>query len=348
MAAGPAPSNLNLFLYVRRGDSWQNLHRSRCGTAGHLERVRYGKGVSDSPTYGRLDWDDAQASYVDWQPSCPRAGRADVHRSVSSVGAHGRHRSVYCRCGSDWSHADLLVFQARQARRMPSYWTRDLLEGSGAFVGTGLGTANPQLGTDGLTLFNTAHLQGVYQTGGATYSNDFTGGGINVAGGMPGGSGNNILVGGAFSPTAFMTLAEYMMQYRGEDGEPLGAMPSTAMFPASLFGESQLVLKSMSFAPPAWGSIGSQVGAADNPLLRYGITPIINRYLTNGQKWYLFDGTKSRKPMGWGVHKQPTYAQQVAETSESVFSRHYYIFGLYGHATPFWGGFPWLMSRSGP
>ena len=125
-------------------------------------------------------------------------------------------------------------------------------------------TANPQLGTDGLTFFNTAHLQGVYQTGGATYSMIYR--------------RRNQRCGRyarwlreqyprrrRVLSSAFMTLAEYMMQYRGEDGEPLGAMPSTAMFPASLFGESQLVLKSMSFAPPAWGSIGSQVGAADNP-----------------------------------------------------------------------------------
>jgi len=250
--------------------------------------------------------------------------------------------------------ADTTIHQARQARRQPNYWLRDLIEASGDFTNAGVATQNPQLGTDGLPFFSTAHLQNIYSPSSATYSNDFIGGGINVAGGAPGGSGANILVGGQFSPTSVMTLAEYMMQFKGEDGETLGVMPNLAMFPAALFGESQLVLVEMSFAPPQWatigagsGALGAQVGAADNPIRRFGINPLINRYLNNGNRWYLMDSTRSRRPLAWGVHRAPVFAIRVAETDTSVFDNHRYLFGIWGHAVPFWGAFPWLMCRSG-
>jgi phage major head subunit gpT-like protein len=242
-----------------------------------------------------------------------------------------------------------IPFQARQARRLPNYWTRDLLEAIGDFASVGGNvTGNPQVGLDGLTFFNTSHPQNLYNPASTTtYSNDFTGGGANVPGGAPGGSGNNILVGGTFSPTSFMTLCEYMMQFKGEDGEVLGVMPSIAMFPAALMGEAELVLKSASFAPPAWATITGQVGAADNPIRRYGVTPVINRYLNNGQKWYLADTTRSQRGIRWGVHQSPVIAMRIAEQDPEVFNNHRYLIGYWGHAVPFWG-FPWLMVRSGP
>jgi phage major head subunit gpT-like protein len=251
---------------------------------------------------------------------------------------------------------DTVTHQARQARRAPNYWTRDLIEASGNFVSGGVAPyINPQLGTDGINFFSTSHLQNIYNPTSTTYSNDFTGGGINVAGGAPGGSGNNILVGGQFSPTSFMTLVEYMMQFKGEDGEPLGVLPNKAMFPAALWGESELVINSASYAPPQWatigagtGALGTQVGAADNPIMRFGVRPFINRYLNNGQKWYVMDSSRSRKPLGWGVFQPARFEIRVSENDPSVFDNHRYLYGVWAHWTPFFGGFPWLMCRSGP
>ena len=355
MAAGPAPANLNLFFTIAEAtigkvytetdammpDVWKEYStevpfatlQHVDGWMGMLPKARMWVGP-------RVVHEPAPQTYA--VLSRPYEHTAGIDRFIADADIFG----VF---------ADLLPFQARQLRRHPSYWTRDLIEGLGFFAGSGTGVTNPQLGTDGLTFFNTAHLQGVYQPTGPTYCNDFTGGGVSVAGGAPGGTGTNVTVGGTFSPTAFMTLTEYMMQYRGEDGEPLGVMPTKSMFPAALYGESNLVLKAASFAPPQWGtqgsgsgSAGTQVGAADNPLLRYGVTPFINRFLTNGQKWYLFDDTLVRKPLGWGVHRAPVAGIKTSESDESVFMNHRYLFGWWGHATPFWGGFPWTMSRSGP
>lgn len=225
-----------------------------------------------------------------------------------------------------------IMDQARQVRRLPDYWTRDLLENSGDQTGT------RQLGLDGLNAFNTAHPINIYASAAGTYSNDFTGGGQTI---------NGTLVGGAFSPTSFATMVEYMMTLKGEDGEPLGIYPNQAMFPAALMMEAELVLKSQFFAPPSWGTITGQVGAADNPLKRFGVTPIINPYLTSNTKWYLFDSTKSFKPLIWQERVPSVYTNRVNESDPLVFDTHHYAWGVWGRVTPGWS-YSFLFARSGP
>ncbi len=161
---------------------------------------------------------------------------------------------------------------ARQAKRWPIEQVRDLLENQGAWTGTF------QNGLDGLSNFNTAHLINLYQPSLGSYCNDFTGGGQNV---------NGIQVGGAFNATPFKTLYEYMCNLKGEDNEPLGVTPNQLMHPSSLKGEVDYVLKSAFFAAPAYGNLTGQVGAADNMLGRYGVEPLMNRYLVSPTKWYL-------------------------------------------------------------
>jgi phage major head subunit gpT-like protein len=157
---------------------------------------------------------------------------------------------------------------ARQTRRWPNYELRDWLENAGAYTGN-------VLGFDGLTYFNTAHPTDFYNSAAGTYCNDFSGGGVTVTySAVNTGGTRSVLVGGAFGPTAFSTLYEYMSTLKGEDGERLGVMPSFLMHPVQLKTEVELVLKSMFFAPPAWGTITGQVGAADNPLRRFGVTPV--------------------------------------------------------------------------
>ena len=222
--------------------------------------------------------------------------------------------------------------QARQVKRLPDYWVRDLIEARGAFTGA------IQLGLDGLSNFNTAHPIDVYSSAAGTYTNDLTGGGMTIGG---------ILTGGAFSPTAFATSVEYMMTYKGEDGEPLGIYPSHAMFPAQLKTEAELVLKSMSFAPPAWATITGQVGAADNPFKRFGVEPLINVLLTSATKWYLQDNTKSFKAMGWQQREAPRFTPRVNENDPVVYDLHRYEWGVWGRGAPFWCP-AFLMLRGGP
>ncbi len=223
--------------------------------------------------------------------------------------------------------------QARQIRRLPDYWTRDLLEARGDFSGS-----TAQAGLDGLTAFNTAHNINLYAPAIGTYSNDFTGGGQTI---------NGTLIGGAFSPTAFATLIEYGMTLKGEDNEPLGVYYNMVMVPAALKQEAELVMKSQFFAPPAWGTITGQVGAADNPLKRFGVEPLVNEYLTSNTKWYAFDTTKSFKPLIWQVREAPVFTPRVNENDPLVFDTHHYAWGVWGRAVPGWS-YSWLFARSGP
>jgi phage major head subunit gpT-like protein len=226
----------------------------------------------------------------------------------------------------------MLPDQALTVRLLPNYWTRDLLENLGDQTGT------KQLGPDGLTAFHTAHPVNFYLPAAGTYSNDFTGGGQTI---------NQTPIGGAFGPTAFATAVEYGISIKGEDNEPLGVYYNRVMVPAALKLEAELVMKSMFFAPPAWGTITGQVGAADNPLRRFGVEPLINPYLTSNTKWYLFDTTKAFKPIIWQVREQARIAQRVSENDPNVFDRHAYLWGWWGRAAPAWA-FTFLFARSGP
>lgn len=229
----------------------------------------------------------------------------------------------------------------RQTRRWQALESRDLLENAGAYTGS------RQLGLDGLTFFNSAHYIDVYNTGLGTYSNDFSGGGANVTYTKANGGTVTIPTGGGFGVTAFKTLFEYMGTIKGEDGERLGVRPSSLMHPISLKGEVEVVLKNTFFAPPAWGNITGQVGAAENAWKRYGCTPYQNDFLNDPQMWYLADCNRAYKPLGFGLRKAWEIVPRVSPSDPMVWDMHQIAIGGNARGMPFWG-YSWLMARSGP
>lgn len=225
---------------------------------------------------------------------------------------------------------------ARQAKRQPDYELRDLIEGNGIYA-----SASRQAGFDGLSFWNTAHPIDVYNAGAGTYVNDFTGGGVSIGG---------VTVGGALSPTSFTSVFEYMQTIKGEDGERLGVKPNVLMHPPTLRAEVELILKSTFFAPPSWGAyspIGSQVGAADNPLKRFGVEPIQNDFLSSNTKWYLMDTTKAFKPFLWVVREATQTVPRVNENDPVVFDTHKFQWGQWNRISPAWD-YSFLSARSGP
>ncbi len=221
---------------------------------------------------------------------------------------------------------------ARQAKRWPDLQMRNLLENASPW------TSNFQLGLDGLTHWNTAHAVDLYDSSKSTYCNDFTGGGQTIGG---------ILIGGAFGATSFKTLYEYQLTLKAEDGEPMGLTPRTLMYPPQLHGEVELVLKNESFAPPAWGTITGQVGAADNIFRRYGVEPLMNPLLKSATKFYLLnEGGGGIKPFAFGLREAPNFVQRISENDPVVFDDHKYLFGNWARGCPAWS-FAWLSARSG-
>lgn len=230
----------------------------------------------------------------------------------------------------------------RQTRRWQSYELRDFLQNQGAWTGTA------QNGWDGLTYFNTAHPIDLYNAAAGTYSNDFSGGGANVTYTKANGGTVTVLTGGAFNVVSFKTAYEYMMTLQGEDQERLGIRPTILMHPVNLKTEVEVVLRDNMFAPPAWGIVMTgQVGAADNPFKRFGITPFMNEFLTDPQMWYLGDTGRGVKPLGFGTRRAWQVVPRFAETDSNVFDRHALVLGGKARGMPFWGP-SFLMLRSGP
>jgi phage major head subunit gpT-like protein len=229
---------------------------------------------------------------------------------------------------------------ARQARRWQEFEMRNLLENAGFWTGAA------QNGLDGLSHWNTAHPVDLYDSSKGTYANDFTGGGVTVTITKPSGT-TTALVGGAIGPTSFLTLRAYMTTIKGEDGEAMGVMPKLLMHAPLLKGEVELLLKSTFFAPPAWSTIGSQVGAADNVITRFGVEPLENPLLNNAYTWYLLDTTKAFKPFVWVEREAIRIVPRVSPTDPVVFNTHKYLLGGWGRGAPAWN-FAFLSARSGP
>lgn len=235
----------------------------------------------------------------------------------------------------------------RQTRRWQSYEMRDFLENAGAWTGS------RQNGFDGLSFFNTAHLIDIYNPGAGTYCNDFAGGGQNVTYTKANGGNVTVLTGGGFGVVGFKTLYEYMGTIKGEDLERIGTLPTSLMHPFALKGDVEVVLKDTMFAPPAWtnwsytGALSGQVGAADNPFRRYGVTPFLNEFLNDPQMWYLGDCSRSYKPLRWGLRDAWRIVPRFEENDSNVFDRHAMVVGGWARGCPMWN-FSWMLMRSGP
>lgn len=231
---------------------------------------------------------------------------------------------------------------AFEAMKQPDYMFRDLLENSGDQTGT------RQLGLDGLTYFNTAHPVDVYDASKGTYCNDATGGGFTASLPKAGGGTTTVTVGGAFSPTAFMTLYEYMMSIKGQDNESLGVVPNKILINQYLKGEVDLVLQSQFYAPPAWSTITGQVGAAESPTKRFGVTSEINPLLTNPYTWYLADTARQGvKPFIHQVREATRMVPRVSESDPAVFDSHTFLYGMWDRQAVGFGP-SFLCARSGP
>lgn len=233
-----------------------------------------------------------------------------------------------------------LPFMARQAARQPDYMFRDLLEASGD-------QSNNQVGQDGVNGFSTAHPKNFYNAGQGTYSNDFGGGGSTVTYNTANGGVSSVTVGGPFGVNSFWSLYNYMGALTDESGEIFGLKPNHIMHALFLKGEVELVLKNQYFAPPAWGTITGQVGAAENPNRRYGVEPVMNGFLNYQYTWYMMDTMAGFKPFIHQTREADRMVPRVSENDPTVFDNHTFLFGRWNRQAVGFGP-PFLFARSGP
>lgn len=231
-----------------------------------------------------------------------------------------------------------VAFMGLQGKKIYDYKLRDMLFNQGAMTGPF------QLGTDGLTNFNTSHPVDFWDASKGTYSNDYRGGFVE----------NGITVGGAFGTNAFNTLWESAAARKSESGEALGITPDLSMFPVQLKAAAMTVLQSQFFAPPQMGAIGSGsganapfVGAMDN-VLRGWTDVLINVDLSAlPTTWFMLTTKAPIKPFSILLRLAPDFIPRVTPNDPVVFNEHKILYGSKARFTPAWA-LPWLSSISSP
>lgn len=222
-------------------------------------------------------------------------------------------------------------FMGDQAKKWPDYQLRDLLQGINAQVG------QRQIGTDGLTHWNTAHPVDFYDPSKGTYCNDFGTGGFSV---------NGVTVGGLLSPNAFATLWQEMASRKSESGEALGLMPNMTMAAPQNKITLDTILNASFFSPSALGGLTGQVGAMDNQLKGWTDRLVWPDLAAQPGAWYMLDTQRSVKPFSWLLRKSPDFVYRTTPNDPVVFDSHTYLYGSHARGAPAWC-LPYLSSRSG-
>jgi phage major head subunit gpT-like protein len=206
-------------------------------------------------------------------------------------------------------YAPFVQMMGEQAKRWPDDLVLSLLQN---------GSTN--LAFDGQAFFSASHPTG--QPGSAsTYSNY-------SASAM------------ALSAANYQTVRQTMMSYVGEDGRPLQVQPSLLVVPPQLEAAARQILNADFIAPAA--AVGQNAASVQQTNVLKGsaellVVPDLTAAATT---WYLLDTTKPIKPFVFQTRKAPTFVPMADPTSENVFKRRKFIFGVdargnAGYALPF-------------
>lgn len=124
----------------------------------------------------------------------------------------------------------------------------------------------------------------------------------------------------------YQTVRATMMQYKGADGLPLNVMPNLLVVPPQLEVTARLIAEANSVAPGTLGA-NAQVGANDNVLFNTAKVLVIPD-LISATQWYLLDTSKGIKPFVFQQRQAPVQVALKDATSENVFKRKKYVFGV--------------------
>jgi hypothetical protein len=231
-----------------------------------------------------------------------------------------------------------------QDAKVPDYQLRDLIFNLGTSW-----TGAPQLGTDGLSHWNVAHLVDPFDAAKGTFCNDYRGG-VSV---------DSVTVGGALSPNAFKSVFADASIRKVESGEAGLFTPDMLEASTHLRGEVEVILKSAMISPASFGGLGTGavgtanapfVGVMNNPLQGYVDYELIEDFgitAATRLQWLLTRSKGVVKPFTCFIRSGAVRAERVAETDPSVFDSHTYQFGSWQRMAPAWG-LPMLSSISGP
>lgn len=243
----------------------------------------------------------------------------------------------------------------KQAAKWPDYQLRDLLQNQGSWTG------QFQVGTEGITHFNTAVPVDFYDASKGTYPNDYTGGGVTI---------NSQLVGGGLAANSFATIYEDMTRRKSQSGEPQEVTPTMAVCGPMLKLPLDTILQAQFMGLPVIGTLGTanatvagspaqpnapMVGATENVMQAWtdrlmwrdlgGSGSIGNG--TYDQVFYMLDLSKPIRPFSWLFRQAPAFAFLIQPTDPVVFNTRMFVYGVDARGSMAWA-LPFLSSRSSP
>ena len=169
-------------------------------------------------------------------------------------------------------------------------------------------TAAAYTAFDGLPFFSASHLKNPDNSAAGTYSN-YSSGSL------------------ALTAANYQTARSTMMNYVGEDGNPLGIIPDVLMVPPQLEAQGRQILNSDFIAPAA--AVGQNTTGVQSNVLKGSATLIVNPYLAAAATtWYLFCTSFPIKPLVWQLRKAPTFVSKTSPDSENVFKVNEFIYGV--------------------
>lgn len=150
----------------------------------------------------------------------------------------------------------------------------------------------------------------------------------------PAGNQSNNFTGTALSATNFAVVSGAMAGYTGEDGEPLGVMPTALIVPPQLRDTAHTIVTAEFGAS---GATNVQKGQA---------TVIVVPELANqATTWYLADLSNAIKGLVWQLRKPPEFVSKTAVDDDNVFMQRQFIWGVDARGVAGYG--PWfLMARA--
>lgn len=185
--------------------------------------------------------------------------------------------------------------------------------------------ANP-IGFDGLTFFNTAHLQDIDNPASPTQSNDLQTLPLNASN--------------------YGAARAQMRGWKGRDGQPLSYGKTLLVVPPALEEPARQLNLAQSFAPQQFGNLANNVGATDNIWRGMVGEPLVIEELTKPKVWYLLRTDMTIKPLLVQKRKEITFVPKVSPSDDNVFWNDELVWGADGrfaYDVTLW----WLALRCG-
>ena len=139
---------------------------------------------------------------------------------------------------------------------------------------------------------------------------------------------SNLNLNTALTYDNFVTVYTNAVGYLGEDGQPLGVVPTKLVTGPALMSIGKQICTSDMIANAVTGLAGSNIVQAQDNMMKgiceYEMIPELAAYPLS---WWLFCTSKPIKPVMWGQLEAPRFDYLVSPQNPNVFMKREHIYG---------------------